>query len=180
MRFLRGTLAAALLLGCNDESSSPTQPASADRPADAEISAGVAEATTTSASAAIRGFFVGNNPTASAINIGTGFTVIQKISLPAGSYVATAMAVLASNDPEARLVDCMLAVGGVRRGQLARGMVGGLGANNFTTIPNTIVFAIKVRTNLTVVCQADLANRVVSQPSPLTAIRVDSVTVQRE
>ena len=119
-------------------------------------------------------------PTGAAVSLGTGFSVIQKISLPAGSYVATVSAVLASSDPEPRLVDCIFSVGGPTTGQLSRGMVGGQGPNNFLTLPNTVVFSIQARTNLSVACRADVADRVFSQPSPLTAIQVGSVTVIRQ
>jgi hypothetical protein len=179
MRFLREAAIAAMLVACNDESSAPTQPTVAGASSDPELSSSAVDASPASTTTT-RGFFVGNGPTGAAISLGTGFSVIQKMSLPAGSYVATVSAVLSSNDPEARLVDCVFAVGGITKGQLARSMVGGLGPNNFVTIPNTVVFAITTRTNLAVACRSDIANRVVSQPSPLTAIRVGSVTVQRE
>jgi hypothetical protein len=58
-------------------------------------------------------------------------------------------------------------------------MVGGQGPSNFVTLPNTIVFSIPARTNLSVACRADVADHVISQPSPLTAIQVGSVTVIR-
>jgi len=179
MRFLREAVIATMLVACNDNSSTPTQPTAAGASPDPELSSAV-DATPAASSSTTRGFFVGNGPTGAAISLGTGFSVIQKMSLPAGSYVATVSAVLASSDPEARLVDCVFAVGGITTGQLARGMVGGLGPNNFATIPNTVVFAITTRTNLSVACRADIRDRVVSQPSPLTAIRVASVVVQRE
>ena len=180
MRFLREAAVAAMLLACNDDTSAPTQPTIAGASSDPELSSSAVDGNAAAASSTTRGFFVGNGPTGAAISIGTGFSVIQKMSLPAGSYVATVSAVVSSNDPEARLVDCVFAVGGITTGQLARGMVGGLGPNNFATIPNTVVFAITTRTNLAVACRSDVGDRVVSQPSPLTAIRVGSVTVQRE
>ena len=174
MRFLGHATAVALLLACSDQSGTPTQPTAASGAAPA--AAAVVE--TDHVATATRGFYVGRGPTGAAISLGTGFSVIQKVSLPAGSYVVTASAVLASSDPEPRLVDCIFSVGGLTTGQLSRGVVGGL-PNAFLTLPNTIVFSISVRTNLSMACRADVGNRVFSQPSPLTAIQVGSVTVVR-
>ena len=179
MRFLREAALAVLLLACNDDASTPTQPAAGDSPADPELLTAAVDGSTTTTISPTRGFFVGNGPTGAAISLGTGFSVIQKISLPPGSYVATGMAVVAATDPKLRSVDCSFAVGGLTRGQLARGMVGG-GINTFATIPNTIVFTIAETKNLSLACRADVADHVVSQPSPLTAIKVNSVTVVRE
>ena len=172
MRLFREAAVVVLLLACGDDTRSPTQPGIAD--ASSPVSAGSAAVDApevAAASTATRGFYVGMGPTGAAISLGTGFSVIQKISLPAGSYVATVSAVLASSDPEPRLVDCLFSVGGITTGQLSRGMVGGQGPSNFVTLPNTIVFSIPARTNLSVACRADVVRCASTGSSTCSPVR---------
>lgn len=124
-----------------------------------------------------RGFFA--REFGSTVGIGTDFTEIQVFSsLPAGKYIANASAVLASNDPERRFVDCIFTIGGAIQGELARGMVGGTGFDNFVSLPLTIGFTIRTTQDLGVACRSDVSGVVFSQGSPITAIRVDRLTVQ--
>jgi hypothetical protein len=183
MRFLREALIAAMLLGCDDDSSAPTQPTFAG------ASSNPVQSTSGESGAALaanndggrgpaRGFFASGIPGGAAVNMGTDFTEIQKLtSLLPGSYIANASAVLASNGPDLRLVDCSFTTGGTLRGELARGMVGGT-ANNFVSLPLTIGFTIGTTTDLAVACRSDVSPAVVSQPSPITAISVNHLTIQ--
>jgi hypothetical protein len=174
----RAVLLSLFLLACGEDGSQPTQPI-VGAAAEPEISADAATVRTDPAPGLTRGFFASGIPGGAAINIGTDFTVIQRMMLPVGKYLVNSSAVLASGDPEARMVDCILTVNGARQGELARGMVGGLGPNNFTSLPNTAGFTTSVRSELAVACRADLARRVVSQESPLTAIQVDVLRLTR-
>jgi hypothetical protein len=173
MRYVYGALiAAAVLLGCDNDSSGPAQPQVEAAKTGPELSSGGVSGGGT------RGFFVSFIPGGAAVNIGEDFTEIQKFSaLPPGSYIANASAVLASNGPDLRLVDCVFTTGGTFQGELARGVVGG-GANNFVSLPLTVGFTIETTTDVGVACRADVSPAVVSQPSPMTAIRVDRLTVQ--
>jgi hypothetical protein len=187
MRFLREALIAAMLLGCGEDNSDPAQPqVEGMGSSPLQSSSGVSGAARAAdddkghkgPKGQTRGFFVSGIPGGGAINIGTDFTEIQKFSsLPPGSYIANASAVLASNGPDLRLVDCGFTVGGTLQGELARGMVGGA-PNNFVSLPLTVGFTIETTTDLGVACRSDVSPAVVSQPSPITAIRVDRLTIQ--
>jgi hypothetical protein len=126
-----------------------------------------------------RGFFVSGPPTGAAEPIGDDFTEIQVFeSLPRGSYIANAGAVLVSSSPEPRLVDCVFTLDGVIQGELpARGVVGAI--VGFLTLPLTIGFTIETVQDLGVACRADVPDLVQSQPSTMTAIRVNRLIVQR-
>jgi hypothetical protein len=183
VRFLRGALIATMLLGCSEDSSGPDQPqVEGASSGPVQSSNGVSDpsnaADNSRGRGPARGFFASGIPGGGAVNIGTDFTEIQKLSsLPPGSYIANGSAVLASNGPDLRLVDCSFTTGGTLRGELARGMVGGA-ANNFVSLPLTIGFTIGTTTDLAVVCRSDVSPAVVSQPSPITAISVNHLTVQ--
>jgi hypothetical protein len=179
MRFLREALVAAMLLGCGDDSSGPVQPqvegtesgplqsssgGSGDVKAKDDDDKGHKGQT--------RGFFT-PGPGGGTF-VGTAFTEISKLSLPAGEYIANASAVLGSGDP-AHFVDCTFTTGGTNKGELTRGMAGG--TNTFVTLPLTVGFTISTTTDLGVACRSDVAGVVFSQSSPITAIRVDRLTV---
>ena len=126
-----------------------------------------------------RGFFVSGFPNGHTEALGTDFTEIQRLSsLPAGNYIANASAVLSSsNDPQLHLVDCIFMIGGFNQGELARGLLGGT-VNNFASLPLTLGFSITTTSDLVLACRADVSAVVFSQSSPITAIRVDSLTAQ--
>jgi hypothetical protein len=128
-----------------------------------------------------RGFFADpGHGSWQSVNIGTNFTVIQRFSaLPPGKYLAHASAVLASSDPLFRYVDCGFTIGRNLQSDLARGVVGGTGVDNFVSLPLTLGFTLTTAQTLAVACRADVADAVVSQPSPITIIKVDRLTVQR-
>lgn len=105
------------------------------------------------------------------------FTVIQTLSLPAGDYIANATPVVSVGGPsDPFLVDCMFTLNGTRVGELSHGMVGG-SFNNFLTLPLTAGFSIRRPQTLAVACRADPPG-VYSQPTSITAIRVDNVVIQ--
>jgi hypothetical protein len=172
-----------MLLGCGDDSSGPAQPqveGTLDPVQSGSGENGAARAADDARGRGpARGFFVSGIPGGGAVNIGTVFTEIQKLSsLPPGSYIANASAVLASSGPDLRFVDCSFQTGGFNRGELARGMVGGGGGNNFVSLPLTIGITITTTTDLVLACRADVSPAVRSQPSPLTAISVSRLTIQ--
>jgi len=104
--------------------------------------------------------------------IGTDFTVIKTLpSLPPGSYLATAVANLASNDPAFHFVDCMFRVGEFFPGELSRGTIGGHDTN-FISLPLTIGFTIPTTQDLAVACRSEVSGVVASQGSPITALSV--------
>jgi hypothetical protein len=104
--------------------------------------------------------------------IGTDFTDIQTLpSLPRGSYLANASAVLASNDPAFHFVDCIFKVGGNIQGETARGIIGGTDTN-FISLPLTIGFTIPTTQDLAVACRSEVSGVVASQGSPITALSV--------
>jgi hypothetical protein len=107
----------------------------------------------------------------------TEFAPIQRLSLPAGSCIANGMASLASFGPSVNLVDCIFFVGGGFQGEMSRGSVGG-GPSNFTTLPLTIGFRINGNRQIAIACRADTPGVVLSQPSPITAIRVDRLSIR--
>ena len=126
-----------------------------------------------------RGFFVSVFPSGATVALGTDFTEIQRLqSLRRGNYVANASAVLGSNYPDLRFVDCVFTIDGLIQGDLARGMVGGTGIDNFVSLPLTVGFTIKKTQDLVLACRSDVVDVVFSQSSPVTAIRVDRLTVQ--
>jgi hypothetical protein len=93
----------------------------------------------------------------------------------AGSYLASAVVVLASNDPEFHLVDCALAVDGGIIAPVSSGAIGGQ-PNNFLTLP--LLLGVKLENQeqtLSVVCRTNVDNIVVSQPTSLAALRVGSI-----
>lgn len=173
MRVLGGVLIATLLAGCDDGGSGPVQP-------DAEVAVAEQVQANTSTAAAtmepVRGFFF-PGPSGGTF-VGPGFTEITTLSLPAGKYIANASAVLNSNNAEHLFVDCTFTLNGSNKGELSRGMIGGTGFDTFVSLPLTIGFAVSVTTELGVACRSEVANAVFSQSSPLTAIRVDRLTVR--
>jgi hypothetical protein len=175
MRVIRGALIAAMLLGCDEASSGPMQPETEVTSSEPVESGTSAAAATTDPIEPTRGFFFPGPP--GGTFVGTGFTVISKLSLPAGKYIANASAVLNSNDPEHRFVDCTFRLSGSNKGELSRGMLGGTGFDTFVSLPLTIGFAVRAPTALEVACVAEVAGVVFSQSSPITAIRVDRLTI---
>jgi hypothetical protein len=179
MRVFHRALLTAMLLGCDAENQDPLQPplerANSTAPGSGDASP---EAAITAAGISeTRGFFTAG--ASRVVTLGTGFSEITKLTLPPGDYIANVSAVFAASGDLVRLVDCFFTVGGVRRGRETRGMVGGLGPNNFTTLPHTIGVTLGERTDLGVACRTDLPNSgVVSQPSHLTAIRLDRLTAR--
>lgn len=106
------------------------------------------------------------------------FRDIQRLSLPPGRYVANATAQLASGDPNFHGVSCLLRVGDLIVSDAMQGLIGG-GVNNFVTLPLTFAFTIRTTQNLAVACATENSGLgIVSQPSPITAIRVDRLTIQ--
>jgi hypothetical protein len=170
-----------MLLGCDAESEDPVQP-QFER-ARSAMSVGGDDASAEAAVTATnigetRGFFTAG--ASRVVTLGTGFSEITKLELPPGDYIANVSAVFAASGDLVRLLDCVFTVGGVPRGQLTRGMVGGVGPNNFTTLPHTIGVTLVQRADLGVACRTDLAGSgVTSQPSHLTAIRLDRLTARR-
>jgi hypothetical protein len=149
----------------------------------ASAGTGVAASAADSGRGPMQGFFVSDFPDGGFefldgdLARAAEFTEIQVLSLPPGKYIANASAVLASNDVQLHLVDCTFTIGGVNQGALIRGMIGG-DINNFATLPLTIGFTLQGAQDLGVACRSDAPRIVVSQPSPLTAIRIGRLTVQ--
>ena len=114
----------------------------------------------------------------SPVALGTEPVEIQRITLPAGSYIVQASAALATEDTQVtHFVACGLGVAGVIQGELSRGLLGGATPPTFLTLSLTAGFAIDATQDLSLVCVTDVPDVVISQPSPITAIRVDSLTV---
>lgn len=178
MRIMIAAALAAMLLACDENRSTPTQP---EGTASVAIGSGSdqIEAATTAEDQPIRGFFATGLPGGVSVNIGTSFTAVQSLSLPAGKYIATGSAVLASNAFERRYVDCIFLVNGLVKGDLSKGMIGGTGRDDFTSLPLTIGFSINAPTNLVLGCSSDVADVVLSQTSHITAIRVERLTIQQ-
>ncbi len=164
-----------MLLGCDDASSGPVQPETEVTSSGSVQSSTGAAAVTSDPVQPTRGFFFAGPP--GGTFIGTGFTEITTLSLPAGKYIVNASAVLSSNDPEHRFVDCTFTIGDANTGELSRGMVGGTGFDTFVSLPLTIGFTSSTRTDLAVACRSDVPGVVFSQSSPVTAISVDRLTV---
>jgi hypothetical protein len=176
MRHLHTALIAALIAGCGEESA-PTQPASGIGPGGRvanEEYAGAAVAST--AESPIRGFSISEGGVS--IPIGTSFTRIQKLSLPAGKYIANASAVLASEVDERHFIDCIFLIHGNIRGDAAKGTIGGNGFGDKASLPLTIGFSLSAPTDLVLGCRSEVSGVIVSQTSHITAIRVDRLTVQ--
>jgi hypothetical protein len=113
------------------------------------------------------------------IALGTEFTSIQNLTLPAGSYILNANAVLTSSTPSATLIDCRFALNGVSTGLLASGTIGGNGATNqLMTLPLTYGFSASATRHVALECRAEFASIVFSQPSPITAVQVDELVVR--
>jgi hypothetical protein len=128
----------------------------------------------------VRGFYVNAGFNFHAVPLGEDFTKIEEISsLPPGNYIANASAVLASGGQDIRFVDCRLKAGSNILSELASGRIGGIDSNNFITLPIIFGFTIKRTANLELLCRSDASGAVVLQPSPITAIRVDRLTVQK-
>jgi hypothetical protein len=100
-------------------------------------------------------------------------TVIQRLTLPPGKYIANAIASLASNNLTS--VRCRLTIGTLDSDYVT-GVVGGE-LNDFLTLALTFGFTVQAPQDLVLSCTAASAG-VVSQPSPITAIRVDRLTIQ--
>jgi|SRR5919112_5597080 hypothetical protein len=175
MRRLNVVALVTLLAACGDDDKPPTAPTPGDTPA---ADAAVAELATTTPGVT-RAFYVDGFPTGGFAFIGTSFTQIQVFaSLPAGKYIATATAVLAASDPEDRLVDCMFTINGMLKGGLIRGVLVGAPTNHYLSLPITFGFSSSAPVDLGVACRSDVARVVVSQPGPLTAIKVDQLTTR--
>jgi hypothetical protein len=108
------------------------------------------------------------------VNLGTEFTDLQRLTLPPGKYIATATAALASNILTS--VGCRLTIGTLE-GDFVQGVLG-RDSNDFLALPLTFGFTIQTPQDLAVACVAGSAGAVVSQPSPITAIPVDRLTIQ--
>jgi hypothetical protein len=180
MRYLRGAMIATVLLGCNEDKG-PVQP-DIESASSATGQSGTGESpdalTAEPDIRPTRGFYVLGFPTGGSETISTtGLTEIQTMSLPAGKYIANASAVLATNEAEPRLVDCFFTINGAQQGESGRGMVGGTGRDAFTSLPMTIGFSIDAASNLGVACITEVESVVFSQASPITAIRLDRLTV---
>jgi hypothetical protein len=114
------------------------------------------------------------------VTLGTEFTEIQRLSLPAGRYIANATAQLVTGATGPITVDCRFRIIGVAAGGAAHGTISGLGApQHFATIAHTAGFSILERKDLRLECRAEFASVVFSQPSPITAIRVNELVVRK-
>jgi hypothetical protein len=125
--------------------------------------------------AAQRAFFTNAFSAAVPIPADPEFAEVQSLELRRGSYLASAVVVLASNDPEFHLVDCALAVDGGIIAPVSSGAIGGQ-PNNFLTLP--LLLGVKLENQeqtLSVVCRTNVDNIVVSQPTSLAALRVGSI-----
>lgn len=100
-------------------------------------------------------------------------TVLQRLTLPPGKYIANAIASLASSNLTS--VRCRLTVGTLDSDYVT-GVVG-RELNDFLTLALTFGFTIQAPQELAIACTA-ASDGVVSQPSPITAIRVDRLTIQ--
>jgi hypothetical protein len=110
------------------------------------------------------------------VKINEEFTVIQNLLLPAGSYVANASAVLAADNTSDVSVDCIFMLNSVIQGEAVR-VTMGASFNNFASLPLTTAFTIDTPKELTVACRTT-GTQVFSQPTSITAISVDSLTIQ--
>jgi hypothetical protein len=131
--------------------------------------------------AAGEAFFVSELPGGAAASIAADpdRTEIQVLDLPRGRYLASATAVLASNDPLLHIVDCQFTIDGVLTGVQSSGQIGG-DVNNFLTLPMLIGVVLEDQAELAVSCRTDQADIVISQPSPLGALRLSRLEIQSE
>jgi hypothetical protein len=184
MRFFREALVAAMLLGCGDESSGPAVPQveGSESGALQSSSGGIGEAKAKDDDdkghkGQTRGFFT-PGPGGGTF-VGTAFTEISKLSLPPGEYIANASAVLSfSGSQELHLVDCVFTIGERIKGEQARGAFAASVSGGFVTLPLTLGVTISTTSDLVVACRSDVGDVVFSQSSPITAIRVNRLTVQ--
>ncbi|HKF95971.1 MAG TPA: hypothetical protein VKB96_15540 [Gammaproteobacteria bacterium] len=126
---------------------------------------------------ATRGFYVQPGGNFNSIFIGTDFTKFQRLSLPPGNYIANASAVLASQDTNFHQVDCVFMIGGNIASEVASGTIGG-NFGNFISLPLTLGFKLSNPEDLVLACRADALDVVSTQGSPITAIRVNRLTIQ--
>lgn len=114
------------------------------------------------------------------VRITEEFTVVQNLSLPAGSYIANATAVVSSESPSYSFnsVACIFMINGFIQGESSRATVGG-DVNNMVSLPLTIGFTIDEPTDLEVACLAGNTTQVWSQPTSITAIPVDNLVIQQ-
>jgi hypothetical protein len=177
MRYLHPVVLAALVAGCGEESA-PTQPASGPGAGEAVVSKGVeADGAIAAGDDLIRGFAIMEGGVS--IPIGTRFTRIQKLSLPAGKYIANASAVLAIDVDERHFIDCIFLINGRIQGDAAKGTIGGNGFGDHTSLPLTVGFSLSAPANLVLGCQSEVSGLIFSQTSHITAIRVDRLTIQQ-
>jgi hypothetical protein len=178
MRYLHTVVIAGLVAGCGEDSA-PTQPGSGRGAGEAVVSKGVeAEgAIAATGDGLIRGFAIMEGGVS--IPIGTSFTPIQKLSLPAGKYIANASAVLAIDVDERHFIDCIFLINGGIQGDAAKGTIGGNGFGDHTSLPLTIGFSLSAPADLVLGCQSEVSGLIFSQTSHITAIRVDRLTIQQ-
>jgi hypothetical protein len=119
-----------------------------------------------------RGFFQDREHV---VNLDFEFAEVQVIrDLPPGNYIANAVAVVASSDPQFHNVQCIFTIGGSIQGIAVQSNLGG-GINNFVSIPLTIGFTLNSHKRFAVACRTDVANIVVSQPSLISVVNVDRI-----
>ncbi len=178
MRYVHAVVIATLMAGCGEESG-PTQPPSGPGLGKAVVSNGVEAdgAVAATGDGLIRGFAIMEGGVS--IPIGTSFTPIQKLSLPAGKYIANASAVLAIDVDERHYIDCIFLIKGLIQGDAAKGTLGGNGFGDHTSLPLTVGFSLSGPADLVLGCQSEVSGLIVSQTSHITAIRVDRLTIQR-
>jgi hypothetical protein len=111
------------------------------------------------------------------VELTTAFTDIQRLSLPSGNYIANASAQVATNSAAPVIVQCIFMIDGMTQGESVRTTFGGTGFDQFSSLPLTVGFSINERKELALACLTDGSGRVFSQASPITAIRVDRLTV---
>jgi hypothetical protein len=137
----------------------------------------VASALGTGAAAADNGFYV--FPSAASwgsVSLDANYKVIQDLALPPGRYIANASAALESGGGTFLLAECVLMLNGAVLGDISRGLIGG-SVQNFLTLPLTVGFTTGTAQDLQLACRGDVGVR--SQPSPMTAVRVNQLTVQK-
>ncbi len=177
MRYIHAIALVALMAACSEENA-PTQPTSGLESGEAMLSkGGDAEASLAStADGPIRGFAIQAGGVS--IPVGTAFTPVQSLSLPAGRYIATASAVLAIDVDERHYISCIFLINGLTQGDASKGTIGGNGFQDFTSLPLTVGFALTAPTDLVLACQSEVDGLIWSQTSHITAIRVDRLTIQ--
>ena len=126
---------------------------------------------------ATAGFFATPGDEFISIVIGNEPTEIQRLNLPPGSYVVNASAVLATYSDIPLRVSCGLNVGGVRRGAPATGLLGGTGVDVMTSLPIALGVRLDAREDVGLTCAAGEPGLVWSQPSSITAIKVDRLKI---